>query len=441
MIRRLWVNAFASPYLRGFGLLTGGTFLSQLIPLFMLGVYTRIFSAEAFGMLTLLQAAVPLFVPLATGYFDVAILLPKQAWRAKALVSFAIVIACGVTVFALLVLALIKQPFLAALNAEAMGNWVYAYPAVIFCSAILSIASYWLLRQRRYGLQSALKLVLTASTALITFFCGMLGSRDGLLIGMLCGLLLAAGWGTWVMARTGFPLTMRYVRVHHMKSLGRKYRNFPLYGSIPTAMSCLAQQFPLLIITATYSLAIASHYAVVRNILFAGVSLIALCIGQVFINYLMPRVHRNERIWPATRQLALAVSAIALCTSAAIYLIGPWFFPIFLGPGWEDTAHSTRTLAFATFFWMVAPTFSAVAVALERIRAVALWQGIYCLTCPALLIARTLPFDTFIAWYTVFETAAYALYAAWMLYVIRKWDNQPHPPTKRSPTVLPYAAV
>ena len=422
MVKHLIRQAYQSRFIRNVTVLTAGTFVAQLIPLLILPVFTRMYSAELFGIQAILQFGLMLMIPLATGYFDWAIPTPRQETRARGMATIALFLSVIISALTLLIVFFAKDWIITLLQIPEIGNWIYAYPVIVLGASLMSVSNYWLLRLGRYGLQSVNKLVLAVSTAVITLACGLLDVPYGLLIGFVGGIVIDALWAMAIACRTGFSLTRAAPR--YFFRMVRKYGHFPMYGSLPTAMSNLASHIPLLVITATYSLAVAGHYAVARNILFGGVSLISVCIGQVVLKHVADLVQRGERAWPDFRRITLWLFLCAFLLMAGVYVIGPWFFTLYLGTDWSASADITRILAFNTFFWLMGPTLSLAVIAVHKIRSVALWQIIYGVMQLGLLLFIHLPFEQFLWRIVAFEVTAYALYTVIMILAMRRFDHE-----------------
>lgn len=416
-MKALLKQAAQSPFLRSVTVLTTGSFIGLLIPLILLPVFTRIYSAELFGIQGILQAGMMILVPLATGYFDWAIPTPKQASDARALAALATLLTLLVSLLTLVIVFCIKDHLIAWLNIPEIGGWIFSYPLIALTVALANIANYWLLRAGKFGAQGTVKIVASVATAVLAYTAYLMEISDGLLVGFVGGFAVGALWGLVLMFRNGFHIVMPSL------ALARRYRHFPLFGSIPTAIYNLACQLPLLIITATYSLHLAGHYAVMRNILFVGVSLMALCVGQVLLKHIAGLTHDKKPVWPYFLRIAGWLCVFGLALMASVYIVGPWFFQLYLGAGWEDAAEITRALAIATFFWLIGPTLAQAAVAVHKIRAVAAWQILYGLAAPCLFLLADVPFETFLWRYVAFDVIAYSIYAVMMVITMHRYDR------------------
>lgn len=421
MIQRIIRRMYDSPLLRHVAILTSGSVLAQCIPLLLMVVYARMFSAETFAILGLLQICIPMLIPLATAYFEWAIPSPRSHQQARLLASMALAVSIVLSIFVLIVIMLAGDGILAVLNAQAMKPWALAYAPIILFASLLSITSYWLIRMEKSVALSRCRLVLALASAAVSLALGYAGNDQGLLIGYVFGMGVAAAYAVVTARVYGFGLTPLHGR--RVCSTAQRYRDYPIYGSFPSFMLGLAGQIPLILITKHYTLADAGHFAVARNILFSGVALISLCIGQVVLKHITNLKIARRPVWPEILRITSWLAAAAATLSISIYLIGPLFFRIYLGAEWQHSASMTRSLSIACFFWLIAPVLSFAVIAQQKIRWVALWQVSYGLaTFPCLILLTPYSLMEFIEGYSIYETVAYAAYAALCLIILYRCD-------------------
>lgn len=421
MIDRLLRRAYHSALLRHVMVLTSGSVLAQCIPLLLMVVYARLYTPETFAILGLLQTCVPLMIPLATAYLEWAIPSPRRDSQARLLASMAMGMA-GTASVAVLAFTLVCGPeILTAINAQPMGMWVQAYGPMVLFASLLSITNYWLVRKAQHGAQSRARIGLAVASAIPSVGLGYLGDQHGLLTGYVFGMGAGALYALLLARKHG--LGWQPLNRTRVNATLKRYKNYPLFGSFPTFMVGLAGQIPLILVTRYYSLADAGHYAVARNILFSGVALIGLCIGQVVLKHIADLKTQRLPIWPEVKRITAWLALAAAALSLGIYLVGPAFFTLYLGAEWKDAADITRILAWASFFWLIAPPLSFAVIAQQKIRWVALWQVGYGLAAPVLLLFTTGPFMEFVVAYSRFEMLAYAAYTALCLSVLYRYGR------------------
>ena len=91
-----------SEFFRNVLILSSGTALAQLIPLIIAPFLSRIYSPEEFGRLALYLAITQILGSLATGRYELAILLPKEERKGVQLTLLSIFISVAVSLIALI---------------------------------------------------------------------------------------------------------------------------------------------------------------------------------------------------------------------------------------------------------------------------------------------------------------------------------------------------
>ena len=70
---------------RNIGMMSGGAALAQLIPLAAMPLISRLYTPADFGVLASILAAATILSPLATGRYELAIVLPPEDGTAEAI--------------------------------------------------------------------------------------------------------------------------------------------------------------------------------------------------------------------------------------------------------------------------------------------------------------------------------------------------------------------
>lgn len=422
MVKRYASMVYRSSFIRNATVLATGSFFAQAIPLLILPVLTRMFTPALFGIQALLQTGGSFITPIATGQYELAIATPRTARRAQAIATVGLLLTVAVTLVLLGMIALFRDRLLDWFDIDALGFWIYAYPLLVLTLSLINIANYWLLRQGKFLLQTINKMVMAFSTAIIALIMGLLHVPYGLLIGFMGGVSLGACWAM-IQATDHRLRLVPHESADYYKRVAKQYVQFPLFGGLPTAFNNFAAQIPLLIITAHYTLDVTGHYAVARNILYGGVHLIALCVGQVLLKHMAERVQNRQPIWGDYCKILAGLIAFGLCMMLGVYIVGPWFFGLYLGSGWSESAEITRILSFNVLAWFVAGTVAQAAIAIQKMKVVALWQVMYGAMACGLILFADRPFHEFMWCIVVLEVTSYTLYLLMVTAVIWRFDH------------------
>ncbi len=422
MIQRILQSSF----IRAVAVLATGSIIAQAIPLLMLPAYARLYAPDMFALQALLMMGMTFMTPMATGFYEFALPSPKHPREARAIATVALGMALCVSLLSLVLIIILRETLEHWLNLGGLGYWMYAYPALILANACISVSNYWLLRAGQFKRQSMNRIALTAAAAIIAITLGAVHVSEGLLIGFVGGTLISAVWAQAQAYHAGLRAELHLPPGYFLRVM-KRYREFPLFGGLPSSLNNLAAQVPLIILTAHYTLATTGHYAVARGLLSSGVGLVSLTIGQVLLKHFADRMHEGKPLWPYFKRISLGVSLVGLALSVGTYVLGPWFFRLYLGKDWQDGGDILRVLSFNLLFWLLGPATAMAAVAVKKLRMIALWQVLYLGIASSLWLFADLPFEQFMRRIVALEAVSYALYFVLMAITVRRYDQQHKP--------------
>lgn len=409
MLRRFVARAFASSFVRHTTLLASGTVAANLITLLTLPLFSRLYSPESFGLQALLIMGAMALGTLATGYYDWAIPTPKTKKQAKELATLAFILSVLLAVVTGVTLVVGGYPLLDALAIGKLGSWAYILPLLGIAFAAYNIGNYWLLRMGKMGSLTQIRFVLPATNAAVSLVLGLQGNAAGLLIGFISGMLASGACSLLLAQRHGLTFDFSHPRTHYA-ALASKFREFPLYGSIPATFMLIAGQIPLLVITRNYALHDAGHYAVVRALLYTGTLMIATACAQIVLKHIAEANRAGKTCWPHFRRMAGLIAVAGIGMGLALYVVSPIFFRMYLGESWADSAAIACLMAFAMPLWLLGVALAAAPIALKKLKPIALWQLGYGVAACYLFTLTHLTFMELVQRVIAFEMIAYATY-------------------------------
>ena len=397
--------------------------LAQLIPLLMMPFFTRMFDARVFGLQALLMIGINFMVPISTGFYEYAIPTPRSERKARQLATVAFTLALAANILVALLLLVFKPTLTRMLGLEEMGQWVYAYPLVSFSASLINVSNYWMLRKGKFHLQSLNKICQASSVATIVLALGLLKVSTGLMFGFIAGLTIAALFALRQAYRQKLRFDYTWPIAYYWRMM-KQYAEFPIFGSIPSSINNIAAQVPVIVITAHYSLGLTGHYSVVRNLMNAAVSLIAASFGQVILRHFAQKNHEGEQLWPYYIRITGVVIMLGIIATAGTYVLGPWFFKLYLGANWQDSVDIVRMISLCMAFWLMGPALAHAVIAIKRLRAIALWQVLHGTMAFGLTWFSDLPFHEFILRVVIYEAFSYSLYFIIMTATIWRYDHR-----------------
>jgi len=109
-----------------------GTSIAQAIPLAISPILTRIYTPKDFGVFALYISIASIISVVATGRYELAIMLPKKDDDAINLVVLSILIACCISIVTFLGISIFNAEITLLLGNPAVSNWLYFIPLSVF---------------------------------------------------------------------------------------------------------------------------------------------------------------------------------------------------------------------------------------------------------------------------------------------------------------------
>ena len=325
-----------------FTLLTGGA-LAQLVPLLLGPVLARLFSPEAFGLFTAFATIAASVAVVACARYEYALPMAHDDAETTALLSLTLRIWVGVVA--------LSVPLAWVLHAAGRLAVAWALPLSVAATGLLQLLMMWSNRAEAYGALAASRFVQYAGAALLQVALGWWlwrGSAAGadaawaLVLGPVIAVALAAP----LLARTapagGWSALWR-VPGHAMRSVARRYRDFPLLNTPHAFLGTLQDALAVALLIAWSGEAAAGFWGLALRYLKAPATLVGTAVSQA----LYPRLTQSTpaEAQRAVRQVMALLGALALVLMLVLLLVGPWLFATVFGAQWRDAGELARALA------------------------------------------------------------------------------------------------
>ncbi|RDE51165.1 MAG: hypothetical protein DVS81_07575 [Candidatus Accumulibacter meliphilus] len=329
-------------------LLTGSG-LSQLIMFAASPMLTRLYDPGAFGQYAILSFVLSFAIVIATGKFEIAVLLPKTDEEGWALVC----LAGGITIIVTLVGAVVFSGVLLTVGASwvhglgvrtdiALVSFIVLSSAVVFLSGWQCVLFVWMNRLGNYRGISAARIVqafvMAFSQICLSFAIeGLFGLLTGTVIGLFFCLLVQIAF---VIRSQKYQIPQLVI----IKQVARDYSNFPLH-TIPTDLaSTLLAQFPIYFLGSRFSDEAVGYYSLAQRTLLAPMQLIASSVGDVFRKQASALYLQRGECSAYFRKVAIKLAAIAIAVGVAVVIFFPDLFAFVFGEKWRIAGEYSRIL-------------------------------------------------------------------------------------------------
>jgi O-antigen/teichoic acid export membrane protein len=166
-----------------------GTTIAQALPIAAAPILTRIYTPEEFGVFAFYFAVVSILAVMATGRYELAIVLPRRKSHAFQLVALSSLISLLISLFFVLIIWLFQDKINNLLGKPELSSWLYFIPLSIFLTGLYQSFYYWFNREKNYNVMAKSRVVQSGMmvTSLVIFGWFSKVAGMGLVIGQVIG--------------------------------------------------------------------------------------------------------------------------------------------------------------------------------------------------------------------------------------------------------------
>lgn len=351
-----------------------GTGLAQLIPIIISPLLSRIYSPEQFGVFALFVAIVSSLAVIATGRYELAIMLPRQDVNAANITALSIILAIIVSIVLLVIAWLFNRPISHALGSHAISTWLYIVPLAVLFNGIYSSLNYWSNRNKLYRLMARRRVLHSGATSMVQLGLGVLGANaGGLIIGSILGQALAA----WMMAKVIFRYNRDFwssVRMGRVWVLAKRYKSCPQLLVPAHTISALSVQLPVIFINFLFGSAASGFFMLAERVVGMPLSLVSASIGDVFRQEISECFLAGENCRAKFLSTLRKLIAIATPPFILLTIFAPPMFAFVFGEKWRSSGEYAQLMCPMFYLRFISNPLSLVAIVAQKNKFELLWQ-------------------------------------------------------------------
>ncbi|QDH81246.1 lipopolysaccharide biosynthesis protein [Echinicola soli] len=271
-----------SEFVKNVVTLMTGTSIAQAIPIALSPVLTRIYSPDDFGLFALYSGIASILSVIATGRYELAIMLPEKEEDAAEIVKLSSLISCLISLTVLLIILIWGMEISVLLGNTGISNWLYLLPVSIFVAGLYQSLNYWFNRKKDFKRLAKNRVMQSSFTGLGQLPLGLLKVGG---IGLLFGTLLGQMVTLVSLAKKTVKEDSNYfhrLEFNQLSKLASRYINFPKFDVPTTILNVGAVQAPNILFTTFFSASYAGFYYLTHKVLQAPVTLISTSVLDVF---------------------------------------------------------------------------------------------------------------------------------------------------------------
>ena len=276
MIQRLKPK---SEFSRNVLTLMTGTSIAQAIPIAISPILTRIYTPEDFGIFAIYMSIAAIISVIATGRYEMAIMLPAKDEEVNSLVKLILLMLSSVTLVLFLIVFLFNAQITSLFDNKEISNWLYFLPVSIFLVGIYQVFNYLLIREKNFKRLAKNKVIVSITNGSTQLLIGLsLQNSFGFLLGNILGYIVSI----YFIFKS--QVINKYFKFKNLpiKNVAKKYNNFPKYDLPSVLVNVLANQLPILTFGKFFGLGVLGSYALMYKVLMMPINLLSNTILDVF---------------------------------------------------------------------------------------------------------------------------------------------------------------
>lgn len=399
-----------------------GTVIAQIIPILFQPFLRRIYTAEEFGVFAIYFSLFSFLVVVASAKYDSVVVLPQEDKDASIIASAGLIISLLFSLIITIIILLFQNNIITLFKLPlTIKPFLLLLPLSLFFGSCYRVLSNWLIRKKKFKAASINKIVRRSSEGSVQLSLGYLKNTFGLFIGAIIGDFFNCLMGFYQAKKSGFKFTFHTEKT---KTLLLKYKDFPLYNSLPTLLNTLSFVLPIFIINNLYTKEITGQFDLTKQMLALPIALISAAVSQVLIQKITELKQSRTPIKPLIIKTLLYLTLISSIGFILILLFGIDIFTFIFGNEWKLAGELSQILIFAFALKFVVSPLSVLFISLEKIKISSIWQIAYFIAICSLFFLKDISIKTFLYYYIYIELAAYFIYLILMLWVASKNDKQ-----------------
>ncbi|GGZ37873.1 polysaccharide biosynthesis protein [Echinicola pacifica] len=273
---------FKNEFVKNVVTLMTGTGIAQAIPIALSPILSRIYSPDQFGLFALYTGISAILLVLATGRYELAIMLPAKNEEASDIVKLSICISLLISAITFFVVLFFGVQISELLGNSEIKEWLYFLPLSIFITGTYQALNYWYNRNKEFKRLALNRVVQSSSSggSQLLFGLSNMGGM-GLLYGSLIGQIITV----YILFKKLFNTKGDYFSKVKLKSLKRvaiRYSKFPKFDIPTNLLSVGSTHAPNILFSSFFLATYSGHYYLTQRVLQAPITLISTSVLDVF---------------------------------------------------------------------------------------------------------------------------------------------------------------
>jgi O-antigen/teichoic acid export membrane protein len=347
-------------------LMTGAS-AAQIIPIIVSPVLTRLYTPGEFGVLALYSAVVVIIGSIATGKYDLAIVLPKDEKSARSLVTLGIILSAFIALSCMVLVITCEELIARFVDNIQFLSWLYLIPFSVFIYGSYQCMIMFSNRHKQFGKLATSKVVETAGGNLLKLLLYGINS-GGLIIGNLVGRFLSL-----VLLLKGSVSKLDF-SVKSINCVARKYSNFPKHLIVSHGFLNIYMQMPIFVLSKIFMESVVGYYSFANTLINLPSTLIAKSLGDVFFQKATEEYNANGRFDKLLLKMVSKTFLIAVLPFFIFFVFAEDLFSLIFGSNWHTAGLYAKILSIGVFISFVITPIDKALVITQKTKTSLMWH-------------------------------------------------------------------
>jgi len=271
-----------------------GTTIAQAIPIAISPILTRIYTPEDFGMFALYMSVTSIIAVVATGRYELAIMLPKKDEDAMTIVALSIIISFFVSFIFFLIVLIFNSEITNLLGNPEISNWLYFIPITVLLTGIYQSFNYWSNRKKQYKRLSTSRVIHSGTASATNLGMGFGGFGSS---GLILGGIIGRGVATAILAKMVWSEDsnlLKYFNKLKMVALMKKYIKFPKFDLPSSIIYSVYTNMAIIFFSKFFESSVSGFYFFANRIIKTPFSFFISAFSDVFYQKLSKTTDYKE---------------------------------------------------------------------------------------------------------------------------------------------------
>lgn len=395
-----------------------GTTIAQAIPVAISPILTRIYTPEEFGVFAIFIAIAALFGAVASGRYELAIMLPKKDEDAINICALGFIIAALMSLTLLILILLFGEQFVLFLNDETLKPWLYLVPISVFLLGLWNILNYFNNRKKQYKELAEATVLRSLILAIVQLSLGFMKTGiSGLISGQILSQL-SANLKLLIDVKKNKTLISKVSKTRILE-LAKKYKKFPKFSVPSTFMNTASLQAPVLLLGVFFSSTTVGFYSLSHRFISMPMTIIGSSIGQVFFQESSSIKNDQKNLRELTLSTYKKLFKIGLIPFLIIMVYADYIFGFVFGKNWVIAGEYAQTLSLWIFFVYISSPLSNLCFTLEKQKQALYFNTFIFLSRVFVILLGSIFLEDAFLTILIFGVTGFIFWLSWSMYLLK----------------------